>query len=141
MNKFNFTLLVSAVLLVSGSLFAQAPAAFDFPNGCTQATLNGTSFTVEVKLDGMSAENNMDWVAVFNANDEVVGRAIVEQIFSNGAIVSGATRAIQSFLRIMTVVKLTAPMVPVQRLISSTSFPRRSPLLWPTSRPLLTVTK
>ncbi len=91
MNKFNFTLLVSAVLLVSGSLFAQAPAAFDFPNGCTQATLNGTSFTVEVKLDGMSAENNMDWVAVFNANDEVVGRAIVEQIFSNGAIVSGAT--------------------------------------------------
>jgi hypothetical protein len=91
MNKYNFTLLVSALLLASSSLFAQAPAAFDFPNGCTQATLNGTSFTVEVKLDGMTAENNVDWVAVFNADEEVVGRAVVEEIFSNGSIVSGAT--------------------------------------------------
>lgn len=91
MNKFKFALLLPAVLLFTGGIFGQAPAAFDFPSGCTQATLNGTSFTIEVKLDGVTPENNSDWVAVFNADDEVVGRAIVEQIFSNGSVVDGAT--------------------------------------------------
>jgi hypothetical protein len=90
MNKFNLILTASAVLFFAGNLFGQ-PADFNFPSGCTQATLNGTSFTVEVQLDGMTAENDFDWVAVFNASNEVVGRAVVEQIFSNGSLVSGAT--------------------------------------------------
>jgi hypothetical protein len=91
MNKIN--LFLFALLLFSGgNLFSQTapPAVFAFPSGCSQATLNGTTFIIEVQLDGMPAENGADWVAVFNADEEVVGRAIVEVVLNNGNQVSGA---------------------------------------------------
>ncbi|MEM9929168.1 MAG: T9SS type A sorting domain-containing protein [Bacteroidota bacterium] len=93
MVKFLSRFFALTLLLPGLSLFAQ-PAEFDFPTGCTQATpLNGeaVNFLVLAQVDGMNADPNGDFIAVFNGNGDVIGRSAISQVRVNGVRVIGAT--------------------------------------------------
>ncbi len=83
--------------ITSSFLYAQ-PAEFDFPSGCVEATTfdGGVAFGVAAKVEGVDAQVPNDFIAVFNGDGDVVGRAALTSGFFNGSFASTAVLVLRS---------------------------------------------
>jgi len=98
MRNFPHALYTLALVFFTAAATAQ-PADFAFPVGCVEATTfsgEGVTFFITAMVDGVDADKNGDFLAVFNGNGDVIARSAIKDVRRNGVTVRGATLILRS---------------------------------------------